>query len=338
MKTKLLLMLLAISWAAGNAQANLLVNPSFEEGSFSANATPDGWDDPPSAYDGYYSNMTWFDDAAEAHSGSKYVKMNVLSYGTSAELNQTLLATPDKAYAFNIWAKSAQKNAQREAWGGVDWYDSNGDWISGIWVGGDAVGDEWQYLDFGTYTAPADANLLVVSVWGVVGGVLYDDAGVYGPNPPRDADPNIYNQMIKPPYGAGATGDEVVLNWTNTDPNAPVTDVYVDVWFGTDPNNNNDYTKVVTGGLNTTTVTVDAPNITPPAPTIYYWQVNSYVNGSSSGTAYVFDGASGDVNAELTDCGISTAGRHSRPSTNRQHQPFAIGRIHCGDEGQADVS
>jgi len=48
----------------------------------------------------------------------------------------------------------------------------------------------------------------------------------------------------------------------------------VDVWFGSDPN----LTKVVDAEPNTTTVTVSAAS-----DGRYYWQVNSYLDGSSSG-------------------------------------------------------
>lgn len=73
------------------------------------------------------------------------------------------------------------------------------------------------------------------------------------------------------------TGD-VVLSWTNLAPLVGDT-VYVDVWFGTDPNKLGlNYSKVITApttGVNTTSVTVSAP-----ANGIYYWQVDSYLNGA----------------------------------------------------------
>ena len=69
----------------------------------------------------------------------------------------------------------------------------------------------------------------------------------------------------------------VELSWTNMDPNIPP--VYVDVWFGTDPDKLGSlYTKVIsapTTGENTTTVTVSAP-----LAGTYYWQVDSYIYGS----------------------------------------------------------
>jgi len=77
---------------------------------------------------------------------------------------------------------------------------------------------------------------------------------------------------------------DVELSWTNMDPNKPGDSVYVDVWFGTEPNELNpayDMDLVVDAttpaGENTTSVTVDASTLGET----YYWQVNSYIYGSS---------------------------------------------------------
>jgi hypothetical protein len=74
------------------------------------------------------------------------------------------------------------------------------------------------------------------------------------------------------------------LTWTNLAPVAPATDVWVDVWFGTDPNKlGANYTKVLTKGKNATSVTVNAPLVTEP--TTYYWQVDSYCEGEAGPVA-----------------------------------------------------
>ncbi len=78
-----------------------------------------------------------------------------------------------------------------------------------------------------------------------------------------------------PADGVTIAGGNVLLSWTNIPPNTNP-DVYVDVWFGTDPVS--DFTRVVTGGANTTSVTVNAPT----ADT-YYWRVDSYLDGSATG-------------------------------------------------------
>jgi alpha-galactosidase len=78
-----------------------------------------------------------------------------------------------------------------------------------------------------------------------------------------------------PANGTTVPAGDVDLSWTNLPPNVG-SDVWVDVWFGTDPVT--DFTKVVDAGLNTTSVTVNAP-----VADTYYWQVNSYVDGSPTG-------------------------------------------------------
>ncbi|UCE46678.1 MAG: hypothetical protein JSW47_13780, partial [Phycisphaerales bacterium] len=88
------------------------------------------------------------------------------------------------------------------------------------------------------------------------------------------ADPNTPG-YASPQNGATVPGGDVQLSWTNLPPNVG-SDVWVDVWFGTDPVT--DFTKVVDAGLNTTSVLVSAP-----VDDRYYWQVNSYLDGSPTG-------------------------------------------------------
>jgi len=81
-----------------------------------------------------------------------------------------------------------------------------------------------------------------------------------------------------PANGATVTTGNVDLSWTNAEPNSPSDSVYVDVWFGTEPNETHpgyDMTKVVTAGQDTTNVQVSAPT-----EGTYYWQVNSYIYGA----------------------------------------------------------
>ena len=79
-----------------------------------------------------------------------------------------------------------------------------------------------------------------------------------------------------PQNGATVAGGAVELNWTNLVPTAG-SDVYVDVWFGSDPDS--DFAKIVDAGLNVTSVTVDAA-----ADGRYYWQIDSYLDGSPGGS------------------------------------------------------
>ena len=78
-----------------------------------------------------------------------------------------------------------------------------------------------------------------------------------------------------PAIGAVVPAGNVALSWTNLTPTTG-TDVWVDVWFGT---NLAALTKVVDAGLNVTTTTVNAPG-----GATYYWRVDSYLGGASTGS------------------------------------------------------
>ena len=87
-----------------------------------------------------------------------------------------------------------------------------------------------------------------------------------------------------PADGATVPTGDVDLSWTNADPNFVGGSVYVDVWFGTEPNELHpgyDMTKVVAAGQDTTTWTVSAPT-----EGIYYWQVDSYIYGDPAVVDY----------------------------------------------------
>lgn len=79
-----------------------------------------------------------------------------------------------------------------------------------------------------------------------------------------------------PEDGVTIAGGNVNLSWTNMAANIG-SDVFVDVWFGTDPVSS--FTKVINGGTNTAGVTVNAP-----VADTYYWRVDSYLEGSAAGT------------------------------------------------------
>ncbi len=89
-----------------------------------------------------------------------------------------------------------------------------------------------------------------------------------------------------PAYNATVEDGDVPLAWTNLDPNDPGDSVWVDVWFGTDPNKlSMDYSQVVLTEENTDAVMVNAPVIGTP-PTTYYWQVDSYLYGDPAVVDY----------------------------------------------------
>ena len=89
-----------------------------------------------------------------------------------------------------------------------------------------------------------------------------------------------------PAMGETVPVGDVELSWTNVDPNTEGDPVFVDVWFGTEPNKpSENYTQVVTAGENTTSIIVSAPTVGQ-----YYWQIDSYIGGTATG-----DPIEGDV-------------------------------------------
>jgi alpha-galactosidase len=101
------------------------------------------------------------------------------------------------------------------------------------------------------------------------GTALYDDLAfeVYTPHPLSPV----------PEDGAIIPGGNVALNWTNLSPHIG-SNVWVDVWFGTDPAN---LTKVLDGGLNATTT-----NVNVSTSGTYFWRVDSYLDGDPDGTPF----------------------------------------------------
>jgi hypothetical protein len=306
MKMKLLLMLLAVMLTAGLAQANMIANPGFEDVFYDAERErfhPMPW------LSQFASNakMSWMDDSAEAHSGKKYWKIwNFPTQGTfySTYIGQGPIDVVEgKEYAFSVWAKCSTDDEPVQAWATCEWYDSNdasGDpmYEDPCWIGGALdVEDEWYYVDCGSLIAPPGAATCRFKLWSgtenVSKRVLYDDADMRIASI-TDADPpggGWFKDSYPDPYGPQ---DKVILTWTNMEPNAidGDGDVYVDVWFGYEPNNipTAGWTKIIdansttgpTAGINTTTVTVTATTTNAPAPTPYYWKVVSYPSGAAN--------------------------------------------------------
>jgi len=78
-----------------------------------------------------------------------------------------------------------------------------------------------------------------------------------------------------PPDGTILSSGDIKLAWTNLAAKSG-NDVRVDVWFGSDPDK---MSKVLDAGLNATTHTVTAPSAA-----VFYWRVDSYLDGNADGT------------------------------------------------------
>jgi len=146
-------------------------------------------------------------------------------------------------------------------------YDIASDW-TGYWTCGVYSGDDWK-------------NFIVDVDYFTVDGAAIDAATFDGLFVVSDDGKTLSMNLMNPHPANGetvTTANPLTLSWTNIDPNTPGDDVYVDVWFGTEPNEldpSYDITKIVPAGKNTTTVQVDAS-----VEGTYYWQVNSYIYGA----------------------------------------------------------
>jgi Bacterial TSP3 repeat len=78
-----------------------------------------------------------------------------------------------------------------------------------------------------------------------------------------------------PDFGATVPAGDLTLSWTNLTPTTG-TDVWVDVWFGT---NAGSMTKVADKQQNLTSFPVNLPGANT-----YYWRIDSYLDGTSTGT------------------------------------------------------
>ena len=166
---------------------------------------------------------------------------------------------------------------------------------------------EEYYID-----PPNDTNHGWITNFDFLHGGEYDTISYTYTNGDADASRARFMGVIvfadDPMQPSPADGEKVsasstqVLSWTNLDPTTG-SDVYVDVYFGTDANALGAFTTDPADGLNVTSVTVDASVIGQT----YYWQVNSYINGSptgdpNEGTLYTFYAA--DLPPSLVDAGV----------------------------------
>jgi hypothetical protein len=81
-----------------------------------------------------------------------------------------------------------------------------------------------------------------------------------------------------PAYGMVVPGGAVNLSWTNLAPTTEGGDVWVDVWFGSDPAA---LVKVVDAATDTPNRTSAA--VSAPAAGTWYWRVDSFVDGAPGG-------------------------------------------------------
>jgi len=184
MKMQSLLAFVAVTLMAGGLQAqNMLPNAGFEVGT---DALPDGWTGHP-AGDG---TVLWVDDAAGAHSGSKYITMTNPQNSDRWLWPDMIPVTAGTEYTFSVWARSLTQGEPARPLANIHWYDAADEDLGGGWYwDGTDVGDDWAEEELAKLVAPAgavkvDFNLIGTRYHGNVTGYLdtegiaYDDVSM----------------------------------------------------------------------------------------------------------------------------------------------------------------
>ena len=167
MKMKIVLMMLVAMFAT--AQAELLTNPGFEDGS---GTMPDGW-----SYTSGYGGYAWLPTAGVG--GGKAIQ---ISYTTSATgyfwIGQYVPVTAGETYTFSVWAKSAVQGTPIGASAYVTWMDVSYSSLDGGWYSAaTSAGDTWAEYTLGDPTvAPEGAAWAAFWLCGYADGWLVDDA------------------------------------------------------------------------------------------------------------------------------------------------------------------
>ncbi len=290
MKAKIKLMLLAVAMAilgltATPATAAVIFSESFESPDVSSaeDTDPTGW-----ATVGHPSYVG-LRDVADGTFTTPYGSQAVSCYTrkppdpwsnattTSSILSDTLTADMVYTLSFNVAANIGHTPAEYRA--ELLAIDDSGPVETVLaFVAADNDGTtDMSYSDTIVFTPDASHTALLGQRLAIRIGHDPDYSGHYGNTPLFDNVQLVANDPMNPSPEDGETvpAGDVELSWTNLPPNVG-SDVWVDVWFGTDPVT--DFTKVVDAGLNMTSVTVNAP-----VADTYYWQVNSYLDGSPTG-------------------------------------------------------
>ncbi|MGD1042903.1 MAG: hypothetical protein ABR913_07550 [Sedimentisphaerales bacterium] len=280
MKKKIvLLVILVIGFAAGNALAHNLLNPSFELGSIGRfdpqNVTywttvgTNGWHHNDVNYGPNHVNCV--------HSGAEAVKI----WSSNTYLYQDFNAIVGKAYKVDVWALSAfADNGGLHGLNGVievNWLDSTktvgkGAQIIGYYYGGGGgvvdPCDTWKLIS-GVCTSPTGTAygrvfLKLVATGPGTGSLNWDDVSVTwryaasNPNPADDANALVPSEVT-------------ALSWDRPAPRQAGDIIRCDVWFGTDPCMPGTNTKILNKqDANSVAISSLAPHQN------YYWRVDCY--------------------------------------------------------------
>jgi hypothetical protein len=285
MKKKIvLLVILVVGFAAGNALANAaLMSPGFEEGDLGRFGGP-----PIPGWATYGTNGEHHSDACSVKSGTKAVKEWLDDTG----IFQDFPVVAGKEYDFSVWAIALSSDGGgfygRDAFFQVEWYDEYNYWLDTYVIGYfyadpcDPYGnprdvndldpyDTWKFIS-GTMTAPPTAvtgrvfmGMTAGSIGpdAHIGSINWDDVSVtyrYGASNPEPENGAI--DLI--PFEVTA------LSWVRPAPRHGGDTIRCDVWFGTDPNMPGTNTKILDKQ------DANSVAISPASHQDYYWRVDCY--------------------------------------------------------------
>jgi len=248
MKKKIvLLVILVVGFAAGNALAGNLLSSGFEEGDLGRFGGP-----PIPGWATYGTNGEHHSDANAIKSGTKAVKEWLDDTG----IFQDFPVVGDNEYDFSVWAIALSSDGGglygRDAFFQVEWYDEYDYWLDTAVIGyfyadpippippipsGDLDPcDIWKFIS-GPVTAPFTAAYGRVFM-GMTAGSIGPDAHIGSIN--WDDVSVTYRYGASNPEPANGAIDLVpfevtVLSWDRPAPRQGGT-ILCDVWFGKDPN------------------------------------------------------------------------------------------------------
>ena len=254
------------------------------------------------------SNDKWFAENSAAgaakgqtfRTGSTAVLLKAITYQTST------VAMPTKGYAIRVgtvagtaFTQIARETAsQTSAWAAgnyVTWTFATPVPLAantnyGIDVGMTSSTSSWQTgIPYINTTANVYTN-----------GALYNSgtsgtgtATISTGSTDRIFHLDLQHPMLpNPDIGAQVPAGDLTLSWTNLAPTSG-SDIWVDVWFGTTPST---MTKVASSQQNLSSFLVNLPGANT-----YHWRIDSYLNGSPTGTPvqstvfhFIVDDSDGD--------------------------------------------
>ena len=179
MKMKIVLLMLVAMFAT--AQAEMLTNPGFEDGTYGAKNVPYGWS---MFYPSYTSQFTWHSTGGVGGGKCLQLAYQGLPYTYyTGFAGQYVAVTPGETYTFSVWAKSPTQGVPANPYGYYTWYTSGWAWIAGGYgflypTGASTVGDTWTQVNFGDLVAPEGAAYMGCFLYGNSAGCLYDNASL----------------------------------------------------------------------------------------------------------------------------------------------------------------